>query len=262
MDRLAFPHRRRRRPRTTLLATLAATAALAAGWAGIASTAGAAPTPPPASLPADFPADVPLPPGQLQGATGGAGQWSVLLLVDGSAADAHSATVAFYRARGFVAETDSVLHNAAHRVTIVVENRDHSPNQTFIAIGVGPAPAAAPAPVPASPAPASGRVPLATRLAGHGRGSATVTIAGGRACWTIRNLHGVGRPRAAAIRRGAAGRIGPVMLRLGRRYRASGCTGIPAALGRSIAARPRAFYVVVTTRPHPGGAVRGQLRPA
>jgi hypothetical protein len=263
MDRLAPLNPRRRRPGMTLLATLAATAALAAGWAGIVPTAGAAPTPPAAALPPDFPADVPLPPGQLQGSTGGAGQWSVLLLVDGSAPAAHSATVAFYRARGFVAETDSVLHNAAHRVTIVVANRDHSPNQTFIAIGVGPAtPAATPAPAPGTPAPSSARIALATRLAGHGRGSATVTITGARVCWTIRNLHGVGRPRGATIRQGASGRSGPVMVRLGRRYRASGCTAIPAALGQSIAARPRGFYVAVTTRAHPRGAVRGQLRPA
>jgi hypothetical protein len=52
------------------------------------------------------------------------------------------------------------------------------------------------------------------------------------------------------------------MIRLGRPYRASGCTAIAAALGQSIAARPRGFYVAVTTRAHPRGAVRGQLRPA
>jgi len=214
-----------------------------------------------ATLPPDFPADVPLPPGQLQSATGGGGQWSVLLLVDGSAAQAHDSTVAFYRSNGFVAETDSILHNAAHRVTIVVENRDHSPSHTFVAIGVGP-PTAGAAVGPPTAAPASGRVALATRLAGHGRGSATVTIDGARVCWTIRNLHGVPRPSAATIRQGAAGRSGPIMVRLGRRYRASGCTAIPAALGRAIAGQPRGFYVAVATHAHPSGAVRGQLRPA
>jgi hypothetical protein len=205
-----------------------------------------------ATLPSDFPADVPLPPGQLQSATGANGQWSVLLLVNGSAADAHATTVAFYRTHGFVAETDSILHNARHRVTIVVENRDHSAAHTFVAIGVGPRQAAPP----------GRRVALATRLTGHGRGSATVTLTGGRVCWTIRNLHGVGRPRGATIRRGAAGRTGPVIVRLGRRYRASGCTTVPAALGQAIAAAPRGFYVAVSTRARPAGAVRGQLRPA
>ena len=235
MDRLAPPRRTRR---LALLTAIAAAAMLVV--AGIAFAA---------TLPPDFPADVPLPPGQLQSATGGNGQWSVLLLVNGSAAEAHSSTVAFYRARGFVAETDSILHNAGHRVTIVVENRDHSAAHTFVAIGVGPRTAA----------PAGGRVALATRLAGHGSGSANVTLIGSRVCWTIRNLRGTGRPRGATIRRG---RTGPVIVRLGRGYRASGCTPVTAGLARAIAAGPRQFFVVVSTSAHPAGAVRGQLRPA
>jgi hypothetical protein len=229
--------------RRILVAAVTAVA-LAALTGGVAAAA---------TLPPDFPADVPLPPGQLQSATGGAGQWSVLLLVSGSAPDAHASTVAFYRAHGFVAETDSILHNASHRVTIVVENRDHSPTETFVAIGVGPRGAATPR---------AGRVALATRLSGHGSGSAAVTLTGTRVCWTIRNLRGVGRPRAATIRRGAAGRTGPVIVRLGRRYRGSGCTTVAAALARALAAGPRGFYVAVSTRAHPGGAVRGQLGPA
>lgn len=202
-----------------------------------------------ATLPPDFPADVPLPPGQVQSASGGNGQWSVLLLVNGSAADAHAAAVAFYRARGFVAETDSILHNARHRVTIVVENRDHSAAHTFVAIGVGPRQATTP----------GRRVALAARLSGHGRGSATVTLTGTRLCWTIRNLHGVGSPRAATIRRG---RTGPVIVRLGRRYRASGCTTVTAGLAQAIAAAPAGFWITVSTRAHPAGAVQGQLRTA
>src|SRR3954462_9281446 len=160
MARLA-PRPARHRRRTALMSALVAAVALTATWTATAAAA---------TLPPDFPADVPLPPGQLQTATGGGGQWSVLLLVNGSAADAHASTVAFYRARGFVAETDSILHDATHRVTIVVENRDHSPAHTFVAIGVGPRGAAA----------AGGRVALATRLTGHGRGSATVTLIGSR----------------------------------------------------------------------------------
>jgi hypothetical protein len=229
--------RRRTRPRRLALLALTLAVALVAASAGAALAA---------TLPPGFPGDVPLPPGQLQSATGGGGQWSVLLLVDGSAAAAHASSVAFYRAHGFVAETDSILHDGTHTVTIVVENRDHSPAHTFIAIGVGPRTAAA-----------GGRTALATRLAGHGRGAATVTIAGARLCWTIRNLHGVVRPRAATIRQGRS-----VIVRLGRRYRASGCTAIAAALGREIAARPSGFSVVVTTRAHPNGAVRGRLRAA
>src|SRR5436190_1766258 len=83
---------------------------------------------------------------------------------------------------------------AAHPVTIVVGNRAHGPAHAFVAIGVGTQQAA----------PSGGRVALATRLTGHGSGSATVTLLGTRACWTIRNLHGVGHARAATIRRGGA----------------------------------------------------------
>jgi hypothetical protein len=198
-----------------------------------------------ATLPPDFPADVPLAPGQVQSATGGAGHWSVLLLVDGSADQAHAATVAFYRAHGFVADTDSILHDAAHQLTVAVEARDHSPRRTFVAIAIGPR------------APSSGRVALAARLTGHGTGRATVTFAGTRACWTIRGLHGVGRPSAATIRQGAAG---PVIVRLGRGFRPSGCTTVTAALGQAIAAQPSGFDVSVATRAHPGGAVHGPLR--
>jgi len=252
MDRLAVPpspHRRRLTPAMLAIVALALAAAVSAAPA-LAAPATRAPGPAPgASLPPDFPADVPLPPGSLQGATGGAGQWSVLLLVSGSAAQAHAATVAFYRAHGFTADTDSILHNAAHQVTVVVENRDHSPNETFIAIGVANRQAT----------PAGGRVALAGRLTGHGRGSASITIAGTRLCWTFRNMHGVSRPTRAAIRQAATG---SVVVALGRRYRASGCTTITAGLGAAIGARPSGFSVTVATRAHPRGAVRARLRRA
>src|SRR3954468_15752470 len=216
MARLA-PLRMRRRGAVAFLAALAAAAALLLAGAAYAAT-----------LPPDFPADVPLAPGQLQSATGGAGHWSVLLLVDGPADQAHASTVAFYRAHGFVADTDSILHDATHQVTVAVEARDHSTRRTVVAIGGGPRTAA----------PASGRIALAARLTGHGRGRATVTFAGTHACWTIRGLHGVRRPSAATIRQGAAGRTGPVIVRLGRGFHASGCTTVSAALGPAIAARP------------------------
>jgi hypothetical protein len=227
----------RRRGAVAFLAALAAAAALVLAGAAYAAT-----------LPPDFPADVPLAPGQLQSATGGAGHWSVLLLVDGPAGEAHASTVAFYRAHGFAADTDSILHDATHELTVAVEARDHSPRRTFVAIAVGPR------------APSSGRIALAARLTGHGGGRATVTFSGARACWTIRGLRGVARPSAATIRQGAAGRSGPVIVRLGRGFRASGCTTVTPALGQAIAARPAGFYVSVATRAHPGGAVRGQLR--
>jgi hypothetical protein len=253
MDRIApLTHRTRRG--WPALAVILALAAIAGSSPMMPSSALAAPThrgrPPAATLPPDWPADVPVPPGQIQGSTGSAGQWSVLLLVSGSAAEAHRSTIAFFVAHGFRPVSDSIVQKGTRRITVVVENRDHSPNETFILVAVT-----------TTGAPAGGRAALRAHLAGRSAaGSVSVTISGARVCWAIRHLHGVGHPRAATIREGALGHSGPVIVRLGRRYRASGCTAIPAALGQSIAGRPSGFYVSVATAAHPGGAVRGQLR--
>ncbi len=45
-------------------------------------------------------------------------------------------TVDTYRSAGFATETDAILHDASHRVTINVENRDHSAAETFVVVAV------------------------------------------------------------------------------------------------------------------------------
>jgi hypothetical protein len=239
--------------RTAVVATLGLTAlALAtAGPPALAALPAPGPAPAAAALPPDFPADVPLPAGELQAATGGGGQWSVLLLEPGSAAAVHGSAVAFYAGHGFVAETDSVLHDARHRITIVVQNRDHSPNATFLAIGVTTlTTTAGPAPAPAAPGVS---VTLAARLGGQAR--ATVALSGGRACWRIIGLGRAAGLRAAAVRRGVHG---PVVLRLGRRFRRSGCVSVPAAVADAIANRAGALWLTVTRRAH-RATLRGRL---
>ena len=52
------------------------------------------------------------------------------------------------------------------------------------------------------------------------------------------------------------------MVRLGRRYRASGCTTATTGLDQSMAANPAGFYVIVATHRFPLGGLRGQLRGA
>ena len=90
-----------------------------------------------ALLPAGWPADVPAPPGVIQGSThANATNWTVLTLAPGSAQAVMRQTVDSYRSAGFAAETDAILHNASHRVTIGVENRDHSAAQTFVIVAV------------------------------------------------------------------------------------------------------------------------------
>ena len=100
------------------------------------------------------------------------------------------------------------------------------------------------------------------RGAKHGRGTVTIRVSGGRVCWTFGGLHGIDKPRAAFLRHGIPGEFGPVVVQLGKRYRASGCARTTVATAQQIALSPRAYYVTVNTRRFPLGAVRGQLRRA
>jgi CHRD domain len=100
------------------------------------------------------------------------------------------------------------------------------------------------------------------RGARRGRGAATVRISGRRVCWTFGRLHHVGRPLAAYIKHGIPGEFGPVILRLGKRYRASGCATTTVGTAHQLAISPHGFYVTVNTRRYPLGAVRGQLHKA
>jgi hypothetical protein len=92
--------------------------------------------PPPVALPADFPADIQLPPGTLEGATGGAGRWSVLILASGSAAEVQRSAESFYVAAGFSHAGNAVVSRGSERITIVAENRDHSPTETNLTLAV------------------------------------------------------------------------------------------------------------------------------
>jgi hypothetical protein len=73
----------------------------------------------------------------IQGSThANATSWTLLTLAEGSAKSVMRQTVDSYRSAGFVADTDAILHNASRRVTINVENRDHSAAQTFVVVAV------------------------------------------------------------------------------------------------------------------------------
>ena len=98
------------------------------------------------------------------------------------------------------------------------------------------------------------------RGARSGRGSVTVRISGRRVCWSFGRLRGTDKPRAAYIKKGIPGEFGPVILQLGRRYRASGCATTTVGTAQQLGLSPRGYYVTVNTRRFPLGAVRGQLR--
>jgi hypothetical protein len=90
-----------------------------------------------ASLPANWPSDLPEPPGAIQGSTHpNATSWTAQTLAAGSTQTVMSQIVASYLAAGFITDTEATLHDATHRVTIVVENRDHSNAETFVVISV------------------------------------------------------------------------------------------------------------------------------
>jgi len=122
-------------PAAPVAPTAPAPAPAAAPSAPVAPTAPGAPAAT-AGLPPDWPSDIPLPPGTVEGSTGSAGQWSVQLLVRGSAADALTSTVAFYVARGFRAQSNAVVVRGPERIVVVTENRDHSATQTTVVLGV------------------------------------------------------------------------------------------------------------------------------
>jgi hypothetical protein len=87
-------------------------------------------------LPAGWPTDLPVPQGGIMGSTGSAGQWTVLIVAAGSAAEVRRSTLAFYSAAGFTPVSDSILNKGNRQITLVVENRDHSATQTNLVIGV------------------------------------------------------------------------------------------------------------------------------
>lgn len=123
---------------------------------------GGGPAPAP-RLPADFPADVPLPAGSLQGSTGSAGQWTVVLLVTGLARDVQRSTVRFYVAAGYSADSDAIVHKGSRKITILAAARDHSPTETNLTLAVIDAnPAAAGPRLVATILPANRHVRLAT----------------------------------------------------------------------------------------------------
>ena len=91
---------------------------------------------------------------------------------------------------------------------------------------------------------------------------ARVNPAVGQICWEL-NGRGIAQASAAHIHRGAAGRVGPPVVRLttsGGSQRYQGCTNVSNGLARELAAGPDGFYVDVQSAAFRGGAIRGQLR--
>ena len=93
---------------------------------------------------------------------------------------------------------------------------------------------------------------------GHGIVNLNLKASSGKVCWTFQI---VGLPGAASahIHRAPAGKSGPIVVPLGGRYKAKGCTSAPKKTIEAIESSPNAYYVNVHTAKYPNGAIRGQL---
>jgi CHRD domain len=100
-----------------------------------------------------------------------------------------------------------------------------------------------------------------------GSAKATVRIQGTQVCFTV-SWNKVAPLTAGHIHAGAAGVNGPVRVLFfgsalpGTLTLAHGCATTDAATTAAIVANPAAFYVNLHNAQFPGGAVRGQLKPA
>jgi hypothetical protein len=92
-----------------------------------------------------------------------------------------------------------------------------------------------------------------------GTGTVSIRVAGSRTvCWSFA-LTRILKPTAAHIHRGSPGSAGPVVIPLGKTYKARGCVIASATVVRALVRHPRRFYVNVHNTRYPGGALRGQL---
>lgn len=94
------------------------------------------------------------------------------------------------------------------------------------------------------------------------RASVQVTIQpkADRACWKVSQLSGIPGPLHITINRGSSPGTGPVVIALGAAYRPSGCQApIAPALLLEIEQHPREYYITISDKRQPAGAIRGQL---
>ena len=108
----------------------------------------------------------------------------------------------------------------------------------------------------------SGRSEIPKRTS-KAKGTVDVTITGTKVCWKFTGVSGFDKPVVSHIHKGTARTAnGPVVVPLGDRYAARGCTTSTSAIDRAIVKNPKGYYVNIHSAKYPNGAVRGQLHAA
>ena len=98
------------------------------------------------------------------------------------------------------------------------------------------------------------------KAAPAGKATAKITITGTKVCWKFLSIKGIDKPVAAHIHKGGATVAnGAVVVPLGAKYAATGCTTSTAAIVAGILKNPKGYYVNIHTVKYPAGAIRGQL---
>jgi hypothetical protein len=125
----------------------------------------------------------------------------------------------------------------------------------------------APTPPPPPP-PAPQEVRLKARLTGKGLGKSAardahgrvaLTLTAERVCWKFTQLARIGSPTRASIRFKEQGKPGRTVRPLGRPFRARGCVPLDAKLFESLVQETHDYYVLVASKRHRYGAIRGRL---
>jgi hypothetical protein len=80
-------------------------------------------------------------------------------------------------------------------------------------------------------------------------------------CFRFAHVSGFSTPTAAYIGQGAEGKPGKVVLRLSRSsvVHHKGCARASRALGAALERNSAGYFVAISTKQYPQGAVRGQL---
>jgi hypothetical protein len=105
-----------------------------------------------------------------------------------------------------------------------------------------------------------GRAVVRTSGAPRGTAAAVLTITPPRLCWRFTGVRNVGTPLRARISRGSAGHNGHQLVALGKTYKARGCmTADVDNVLEPLGERPAQYYVTITSKTFPAGAVRSQL---